>query len=116
MDRCEPKIAQIGRPERLLYSWRSRCCTECFTDVTDKSVKSYHLLGLDSTNKCYFFVRKPGFTFMLMPLIVECDFVVVFKVKLSTPATLIPEALKTFSLKVDILDFNHKYSMLRSGN
>ena len=63
-----------------------------------------------------YFVRKPGFTFMLMPLIAEYDFVVAFKVKLSTPATLIPEALKMFSLKVDILDFNHKYSMLRSGN
>lgn len=39
---------------------------------------------------------------MLMPLIAEYDFVVAFKVKLSTPATLIPEALKMFSLKVDI--------------
>ena len=49
MDRFEAKIAQIGRPERLLYSCKSRCCTECFIDITDKRVKSYHLLILDST-------------------------------------------------------------------
>ena len=49
MGRFEPKLAQIGRPERLLYSCKSRCCTKCFTDITDKRVKSYHLLILDST-------------------------------------------------------------------
>ena len=43
------------------------------------------------------FVTKPGFPFM-------------------SPVTIIPEALKTVSLKVDILDFNHKYSTLSSGN
>ena len=42
------------------------------------------------------FVTKPGFPFM-------------------SPVTIIPEALKTVSLKVDILDFNHKYSTLSSG-
>ena len=49
----------------------------------NKGVKSNHLLILDSTNKHYGktprrLVRKPGFTFMLMSLIAESDFVVVF--------------------------------------
>ena len=84
MDRFEAKVAQIGRPERLLYSCKSRCCTECFIDITDKRVKSYHLLILDSTEinfkkkKPSPFVRKPGFTFMLMSLISEYGFVSAF--------------------------------------
>ena len=83
MDGFEPKIAQSGRSSRLLYSWKSACCSECFTDITEKSVKSHHLQILDSTNKHYVkkprrFATKPGFIFMLMSLIVECDFVAAF--------------------------------------
>ena len=36
--------------------------------------------------------------------------------KLETSAAISPEALKTVSLKVDILDFNYKYFTLGSGN
>ena len=76
MDGFEPKIAQIGRSSRLLNSCKSACCSECFTEITEKSVKSYHLQILDSTNKHYVkkprrFATKPGFTFMLMSLIAE---------------------------------------------
>ena len=97
--------------KKLLYSWNTKCCSKCFTDITDKGVKSYHFLVLDSTKKKHFekkprrYVTKPRFTFTLMPSIAEFDFAVAFYMKLSTPATIIPEALKTVSLTVDILDF-----------
>ena len=52
---------------------------------------------------------------MLVTLIAEYYFVAAFFMKLSTPAVIIPDALKTVSVKVDILDFNHKYLTLGSG-
>ena len=48
--------------------------------------------------------------------VVDCRLCCCFFMTLSTPAAIIPVALKTVSLKVDILDFNHKYLMLGSGN